>query len=34
MYICDAFGLELVNNKLLVDGFARNGFACVLSYSS
>ncbi|KAK7050315.1 dienelactone hydrolase endo-1,3,1,4-beta-D-glucanase [Favolaschia claudopus] len=29
LYLTDAFGLELVNNKLLVDDFARNGFKTI-----
>ncbi|KAK7045266.1 dienelactone hydrolase endo--beta-d-glucanase [Favolaschia claudopus] len=30
LYFTDAFGIPLVNNKLLADGFARNGFKTVI----
>ncbi|KAJ7610159.1 dienelactone hydrolase [Roridomyces roridus] len=30
LYLTDAFGLPLVNNQLLVDDFARNGFKTIL----
>ncbi|KAJ7610160.1 Alpha/Beta hydrolase protein [Roridomyces roridus] len=30
LYLADAFGLPLVNNQLLVDDFARNGFKTIL----
>ncbi|KAF9013563.1 hypothetical protein BDZ89DRAFT_1077074 [Hymenopellis radicata] len=30
LYLCDAMGLSLVNNKLLVDSFAQNGFKTVM----
>ncbi|KAJ7483315.1 dienelactone hydrolase endo-1,3,1,4-beta-D-glucanase [Mycena latifolia] len=30
LFLADAFGLPLVNNQLLVDDFARNGFKTIL----
>ncbi|KZV65606.1 alpha/beta-hydrolase [Peniophora sp. CONT] len=30
LYLCDAFGFELENNRLLADDFARNGFKVVI----
>ncbi|KAJ7125526.1 Alpha/Beta hydrolase protein [Mycena crocata] len=30
LYLTDAFGIPLVNNRLLADGFARNGFKTVI----
>ncbi|KAJ7679204.1 Alpha/Beta hydrolase protein [Mycena polygramma] len=30
LYLTDAFGIPLVNNKLLADGFAREGFKTVV----
>jgi len=30
LFLADAFGLSLVNNKLLADGFAANGFKTVI----
>ncbi|KAF7354325.1 hypothetical protein MVEN_01120900 [Mycena venus] len=30
LYLTDAFGIPLVNNKLLADGFAREGFKTVI----
>ncbi|PIL25176.1 hypothetical protein GSI_13065 [Ganoderma sinense ZZ0214-1] len=30
LFLCDAFGLKLENNKLLADDFARNGFKVVM----
>ncbi|VDC04521.1 unnamed protein product [Peniophora sp. CBMAI 1063] len=30
IYLCDGFGFELVNNRLLADDFARNGYKVVI----
>ncbi|VDB90209.1 unnamed protein product [Peniophora sp. CBMAI 1063] len=31
LYFCDAFGFELVNNRLLADDFARNGYKTIVT---